>query len=79
MDFDCLPRYILFRERGERPEEWVPKEKATPRRDQGVEDEYSEIHRVGEDVDSDVVDIFSIHSGNQQSNSLESLNPYTHI
>ncbi|KAJ6723413.1 SODIUM/CALCIUM EXCHANGER [Salix koriyanagi] len=49
--------------RTERPEEWVPGEPPSPKHENNVYGEYSEILQVGEE-NGNVVDIFSIHSNN---------------
>ncbi|KAB5527426.1 hypothetical protein DKX38_021273 [Salix brachista] len=49
--------------RTKRPEEWVPGEPPSPKHENNVYREYSEILQVGEE-NGNVVDIFSIHSNN---------------
>ncbi|KAF9669323.1 hypothetical protein SADUNF_Sadunf14G0095800 [Salix dunnii] len=51
--------------RTKRPEEWVPGEPPSPKHENNVYGEYSEILQVGED-NGNVVDIFSIHSNNDK-------------
>lgn len=42
----------------------MPAEAVACKRESGLSDEYSEILQVSEDENRNVVDIFSIHSGN---------------
>uniref|UniRef100_A0A2N9EGM5 Sodium/calcium exchanger membrane region domain-containing protein n=1 Tax=Fagus sylvatica TaxID=28930 RepID=A0A2N9EGM5_FAGSY len=51
--------------RTERPEDWVPAEATSCKDESNVYNEYSELHRVGEDEIKEIVDIFSIHSRNE--------------
>lgn len=60
--------FLLFRERAERPEEWVPAEAAKYRPLDKVHDPHSEVSQVGEEESSGIVDIFSIHSGEGTGN-----------
>lgn len=46
-----------------RPDDWVPTVAASNEHDDCI-DGYSKIHQASEDGDRNVVDIFSIHSGN---------------
>lgn len=62
-----LPFYLYFiypRERSERPEDWVPVKANSFSDNNIVSDEYSEIVQAGEEDNSNIVDIFSIHSAN---------------
>lgn len=58
------PYVSLPMRRDERPDDWVPAE--TPKYRKGDEDshKYSEIHEGDKDRNMNIVDIFSIHSGN---------------
>ncbi|KAK9945689.1 hypothetical protein M0R45_011188 [Rubus argutus] len=58
------PYFSLPLPRSERPEDWVPAEAVACKQESGICDEYSEILQVGEVENRNVVDIFSIHSGN---------------
>ncbi|KAL6339817.1 hypothetical protein AAG906_034905 [Vitis piasezkii] len=49
--------------RTERPEDWVPDEAASRKQDKIVGDECSELFQVGDTENGNIVDIFSIHSG----------------
>lgn len=57
------PYLSLPIERAERPEEWVPAEVANYRPLDKIHDPHSEVSQVGEEENSGIVDIFSIHSG----------------
>lgn len=57
------PYLSLPLERAERPEEWVPPEAAKYSALDKVRDPHSEVSQVGEEENSGIVDIFSIHSG----------------
>lgn len=57
------PYLSLPIERAERPEEWVPAEVANYRPLDKIHDPRSEVSQVGEEENSGIVDIFSIHSG----------------
>ncbi|MCE2055897.1 hypothetical protein HAX54_043711 [Datura stramonium] len=65
------PYFSLPLERAERPEEWVPAEAAKYRPLDKVHDPHSEVSQVGEEGNSGIVDIFSIHSGEGTG-----INPY---
>lgn len=56
-----------FRERAERPEDWVPAENDSSRQGNKVHKEYAEILEAEEDGNGGIVDIFSIHSGSAGS------------
>ncbi|KAG5598257.1 hypothetical protein H5410_029627 [Solanum commersonii] len=57
------PYLSLPLERAERPEEWVPAEVVKYRPIYKVHGPHSEVSQVGEEENSGIVDIFSIHSG----------------
>ncbi|KAH0657419.1 hypothetical protein KY289_026167 [Solanum tuberosum] len=57
------PYLSLPLERAERPEEWVPAEVVKHRPLDKVHEPHSEVSQVGEEENSGIVDIFSIHSG----------------
>ncbi|KAK4717471.1 hypothetical protein R3W88_015809 [Solanum pinnatisectum] len=57
------PYLSLPLERAERPEEWVPAEVVKYRPLDKVHEPHSEVSQVGEEENSGIVDIFSIHSG----------------
>lgn len=52
----------------------MPAEAVACKRESGLSDEYSEILQVSEDENRNVVDIFSIHSGNGVGTCLKYLN-----
>lgn len=58
------PYLSLPLQRSERPDDWVPAEAASNEHDDSIEG-YSEIHQASEVGNRNVVDIFSIHSGNR--------------
>ncbi|KAL6499475.1 hypothetical protein OROGR_027385 [Orobanche gracilis] len=60
--------------RDERPEEWVPAETGNRTRDK-----YSDLHEVDEDTSTNIVDIFSIHSGTTSTGYLYESLPNTDI
>lgn len=57
------PYLSLPLERAERPEEWVPAEVVKYRPLDKVHEPHSEVSQVGEEENTGIVDIFSIHSG----------------
>lgn len=58
----CIVYFLPFRERAERPEEWVPAEAVKYSPLEKVHDPHSEISQVGEEENGEIVDIFAIHS-----------------
>lgn len=59
-----LPSRLLIRRRDERPEDWVPAEIPKYRKVDEDSHKYSEEHEGDKDRNVNIVDIFSIHSGN---------------
>ncbi|KAK8588229.1 hypothetical protein V6N13_087173 [Hibiscus sabdariffa] len=69
------PYLSLPLSRSERPEEWVPPEVASVEREDNAYDGYSEICAVEEDEKKEIVDIFSIHSENQEDSVYQKVPP----
>lgn len=64
----CVVYFLPFRERAERPEEWVPAEVVKYRPLDKIHEPHSEVSQVGEEENTGIVDIFSIHSGEGTGN-----------
>ncbi|KAK8711515.1 hypothetical protein V6N13_146797 [Hibiscus sabdariffa] len=61
--------------RSERPEEWVPAEVTSVEYEDNAYDGYSEICAVEDDEKMEIVDIFSIHSENQEDSVYQKVPP----
>ncbi|KAK8565488.1 hypothetical protein V6N12_059049 [Hibiscus sabdariffa] len=69
------PYISLPLSRSERPEDWVPAEVASVEYKDNAYDGYSQIHTVEDDENKEIVDIFSIHSENQEDSIYQKVSP----